>query len=309
MSPEAHQGSTPGAGQTSSPPQDSTPWPTPEAALPPAPPAHTGTSAAQEPAAVEEAITTRSATTAEQAGGDNSQVLRVASASSPAKSSPTKRRLLLVWSAVVAAVALVAAVAWTQLQEGREDRSPAATASSERPIVEIAPGERSAAVEVSGTTLEGQPIALADFRGSVTVVNFWGSWCGPCRAEAPILAAMSMEYASRGVRFVGIDVQDQLGAAQAFERVYGITYPSFDDRTAQAQLAFRDVVPPRAIPSTLVLDVDGKVAAVNIGQVSEATLRALLEKVLTETKSQVSSESSRRGAGVVSRSPSGGAIR
>ncbi|WP_460834443.1 TlpA family protein disulfide reductase [Nocardioides hungaricus] len=84
--------------------------------------------------------------------------------------------------------------------------------------------------QIRGTTIDGQALDLTDLRGRVVVLNVWGSWCGPCRAEAPDLAAVATETATRGVEFVGIDVRDNPAAARAFVRKYQITYPSFDDQ-------------------------------------------------------------------------------
>lgn len=153
----------------------------------------------------------------------------------------------------------------------------------ERALVrELSVAERAAPVEFTGTTIDGEAISLTDFRGQVVVVNVWGSWCAPCHAEAPVLAKVSADSAERGVQFLGIDVRDNPASALAFDRRYGITYPSIDARDGQALLAFRHSIPPAAVPSTVVLDRQGRAAARVIGQIREATLRAILEPVLAE---------------------------
>jgi thiol-disulfide isomerase/thioredoxin len=142
------------------------------------------------------------------------------------------------------------------------------------------PGSRPVAPDISGTTLTGQHLSLASYRGSVVVLNFWGSWCAPCRAEAPDLSALSQNLASRGVRFVGIDIRDDPVSAEAFIHSFGITYPSLNDPSDELALRFRGAVAPAAIPTTLVIDRDGKVAARIFGSVSYDSLRAVITRVL-----------------------------
>ena len=141
-------------------------------------------------------------------------------------------------------------------------------------------GSRSAAPTIVGTTLTGQRFSLASDRGDVVVLNFWGSWCAPCRAEAPALAALAKQFQRDPVRFVGDDVHDYATAAQAFERTFGVSYPSLNDPGEQVALAFHSTLPPTAIPSTLVIDRAGRIAARVIGEVSYNGLRALIAKVL-----------------------------
>ena len=146
----------------------------------------------------------------------------------------------------------------------------------------FSPGARSAAPAIAATTLTGKRFSLAGERGSVVVLNFWGSWCAPCRAEAPRLAALARYFGHDPVRFVGDDVHDYATAADAFERTFGVGYPSLNDPGEQVALAFHSTVPPTAIPSTLVIDRAGKIAARVIGEVSYNGLRALIAKVLAE---------------------------
>ncbi|HVB45382.1 MAG TPA: TlpA disulfide reductase family protein [Streptosporangiaceae bacterium] len=143
-----------------------------------------------------------------------------------------------------------------------------------------AAGSRPAAPEVGGETLTGQHFSLAGYRGRVVVLNFWGSWCAPCRSEAPALAALSQHFGSDQVSFVGDDVHDSVIAAQAFERTFGISYPSVNDQGEQVALAFHSTVPPDAIPSTLLIDRSGRIAARVVGEVSYSGLRALIAQVL-----------------------------
>jgi thiol-disulfide isomerase/thioredoxin len=145
------------------------------------------------------------------------------------------------------------------------------------------PGHRGAAPAVSGTTLSGSRLSLSSYRGRVGVLNFWGSWCAPCRGEAPTLAVLSQKYAHRDVRFVGVDIHDQTSAAQAFVQNYSISYPSLSDPSDQIALNFRGTVSPAAIPSTLVIDRQGHIAGRVIGSASYGSLDGMLSKVTAGT--------------------------
>lgn len=142
------------------------------------------------------------------------------------------------------------------------------------------PGSRPLAPDISGTTLSGAHLKLSGYRGSVVVLNFWGSWCAPCRAEAPGLAALATRLQSRGVRFLGIDMRDDPTSADAFMQTFGIHYPSLNDPGGEIALAFRGSVPPSAIPSTLVIDRTGRIAARVIGSSSYDSLRKIILQVL-----------------------------
>lgn len=140
-------------------------------------------------------------------------------------------------------------------------------------------GSRPVAPDVKGTTLGGRRLSLGSYRGDVVVLNFWGSWCAPCRAEAPTLEALARHFRSGGVRFIGVDIQDSPAAAEAFEHTFLISYPSLNDPSDEIALAFRSTVPPAAIPTTLVMDRSGRIAARVVGQATYATLGRLIASV------------------------------
>lgn len=151
-------------------------------------------------------------------------------------------------------------------------------------FVVLDPAERQSAPEVSGPTLDGGTFTLADYAGDVVLLNVWASWCAPCRAEAPILERVWRDVQGEGVQFVGLDTRDSDAAAQAFVNRFGLTYPNVVDRDGRLQLLFGDTLPPQAIPSTLLIDRQGRVAARALGKVSESTLRGLLEPLIAEPR-------------------------
>jgi thiol-disulfide isomerase/thioredoxin len=135
--------------------------------------------------------------------------------------------------------------------------------------------------EVSGETLDGKQVSLASYAGKVVVVNVWGAWCPPCRAEADDLEAAAKELTPQGVVFLGINSRDSSkDNARAFERTYDVPYPSIYDPSGRNLLAFRGTLSPNAIPSTVIIDKDGRVAASVLGEVtSKTTLVDLVEDV------------------------------
>lgn len=185
--------------------------------------------------------------------------------------------------ALLAALLLVAA-ACSDSQVGRAD-----SVASESRYIEgtgvvttIPPDERQPAPEFGGPLLgaDGE-FWLDDAEGEVVVLNVWGSWCPPCRAEAPALQSVHETLADEGVRFVGVNTRDNETDALAFEREFGITYPSVVDTDGRRMLAFRETLPPNAIPTTLVVDGDGRLAARVLGAISEASLRDLVSDVVS----------------------------
>jgi thiol-disulfide isomerase/thioredoxin len=146
--------------------------------------------------------------------------------------------------------------------------------TADRSVLVIAEEDRGAPVTgVSGTTIEGEPFDLAEARrdGAETVVNVWGSWCPPCRAETDDLVAAKARMADDDVLFVGINVRDTPSKALAFSRSRDVTWPSLDDPGARSVLAFRDV-PSAAIPTTWVLDDEGRIGARIVDEVDAPTL-------------------------------------
>jgi thiol-disulfide isomerase/thioredoxin len=142
------------------------------------------------------------------------------------------------------------------------------------------PGHRPLAPEFTGTTLTGSRLSFSSYRGKVVLINFWGSWCEPCRAEAPVLAALATRYRPAGVAFLGVDVRDTTASAQAFARGFGITYPSLSDPGSAVSLDFTGKVPIAATPTTVVIDRAGHIAGAVFGQATYSQLNTILTKVV-----------------------------
>lgn len=127
---------------------------------------------------------------------------------------------------------------------------------------------RASGERVSG----GSNLALSDFAGQVVVVNFWASWCGPCRVETPMLASAYNELSSTGVAFLGVDVRDDRAAAAAFESEFGVGYPSIYDGDAAIAAAWGVAAPP----STFVVAPDGKLRASIPGPIERSDLMCMV---------------------------------
>ncbi len=140
----------------------------------------------------------------------------------------------------------------------------------------IKPSDRIAAPALSGMTLSGKNYTYNV--GQVAVVNVWASWCAPCRAEAPTLAALSEKYTD--VAFMGILTRDNPVNAEAFARRFALPYPTLIDDSVL--IGFRKSLPANAIPSTVLIDKRGNVAARISGEVTYSSLAELIEKVSAE---------------------------
>lgn len=177
------------------------------------------------------------------------------------------KRRTVVTTTAVAAVVLGGALAATLLTQG---------ASSATSTVVYPPGHRPLAPDFTGTSLTGATIKLSSYRGKVVVLNFWGSWCPPCRDEAPTLAVLDEQYGPKGVAFLGDDVADTPTNALAFTRSVGITYPSINDPGYAVVQQLSQVVPVNDTPTTVVIDKTGHVVGMILGAVSYGQMTTLL---------------------------------
>jgi thiol-disulfide isomerase/thioredoxin len=182
---------------------------------------------------------------------------------------------------VLAVALVVMALLVAACSDGESAADDKGYASGDGVIEQIAAAERTDLPPITGRLLDGGTYDSREHRGDVVVYNVWGSWCVPCREEAPVLRRVSEETAERGVRFVGINVRDNDASARAFERRYGITYPSITTAdSGEALLAFGSQLPPNAVPSTMIVDQQGRLAARIIGKTSYGTLTTLVEDTL-----------------------------
>lgn len=146
-------------------------------------------------------------------------------------------------------------------------------------LTRVPVAQRQPAPRVTGELLDGAPFDSATLAGRVVVYNVWGSWCAPCRKEAPALQEAA-EQTAGVAQFVGINTRDlDRAPAQAFTRAFGITFPSVYDPDGRELLKFGPHLPPSAIPSTIVVDAEGRVAARVLGETTQATVRGLVEDV------------------------------
>ncbi|MFI6929777.1 TlpA family protein disulfide reductase [Streptomyces sp. NPDC050287] len=201
---------------------------------------------------------------------------------SAASPSRTRVRATLLTAGAVAAAALTLSSCSSGGTSGGGGNTNFVTGTDG--VATVAKGERADVPELSGTTVDGGQVNVADYKGKVVVLNVWGSWCPPCRAEAKNLETVYRDVKDQGVEFVGINTRDpKPSLAKAFEKEFGVSYPSLYDPTGKLMLRFKKgTLNPQAIPSTLIIDREGKIAARTLQALSEEKLRAMLKPVLAE---------------------------
>jgi thiol-disulfide isomerase/thioredoxin len=188
-----------------------------------------------------------------------------------------KRRLVVLAATVLAGAALAVVLLTGWATGGNSGVTDVAGSDS---AVLYSAGHRPLAPDFTATTLTGSRLSFSSYRGRVVVVNFWGSWCAPCRAEAPTLAVTAEQYKSAGVAFLGVDVRDTTASALAFTREFGVSYPSVADSSSQITLDFTSVVPIAGTPTTLVIDRTGHIAGAVFGTATAQELTDILTQVV-----------------------------
>ncbi|WP_152486990.1 TlpA family protein disulfide reductase [Nocardiopsis halotolerans] len=182
-------------------------------------------------------------------------------------------------AALASVLALTGCAGGNEIQANNEDQRFIAGDGS---ATAFEAAERVEAPDVTGTTLGGEEISLSDYEGGIVVLNVWASWCGPCRTEQPVLDEVHTEYADLGVDFLGVNIKDDETAARAYLESKDVAYPSLYDQPGAVPQAFRDTVPPRSIPSTLVIGPEGRIAARVIGPTTYGQLTDLLNPLVVE---------------------------
>lgn len=204
----------------------------------------------------------------------------------PAPNRTTSRRALLGLAAAGLGTLGLASCSTesTDLGKQAKDGSGKGYIAGDGTVAEYAGDDRSAPVEFTAKTFDGETIEASKLTNKVTVLNFWYAACAPCRTEAPTLKKLSEEFKGQGVEFIGVNIRDEKAAAEAFDTTFGLTYPSIRDLDGGVLLSLTQYVPPQAVPTTLVLDSERRITARVLGVAEEGTLRALIKTALTGTK-------------------------
>lgn len=155
--------------------------------------------------------------------------------------------------------------------------------SGDGTVTEFAQGSRPDPIEFAGTDEFHANRSSKDYLGNPLVVNFWYAACPPCRVEAPWLEELSTSYADEGVAFLGVNVRDSADTSLSFTQSFGIGYPSIIDTSGSVALAFSGVASATAVPTTVVLDREGRPAARIVGLIDKNVLDALIASVLDES--------------------------
>ncbi|MFF4774560.1 TlpA family protein disulfide reductase [Microtetraspora fusca] len=188
------------------------------------------------------------------------------------------KRLSLIAASTALAVTALAGCAGNQQAQPQSGDTRFVPGDGKVQVFDAA--SRTTAPAVEGTTLDGATEKLGN--GKVYVLNFWASWCAPCRAEGPVLKDIATKTKDKGVQFLGVNFKDQKAAAQAYDRSLQPGYPSIFDQAGRVLLSFQGTVPPAAIPSTLIIDGQGRIAARALGAVKYNDLLAAIDKVTDE---------------------------
>lgn len=183
------------------------------------------------------------------------------------------------WAAAAFAVALMLTGCSQEGAGGEGSDQTVGFTQGDGTVTILPAGERPEAPILEGPALgSDESLSTKDLLGKPVVINVWGSWCAPCRAEAPELVEAANELGD-DVHFLGLNTRDLSEApAEAFIRSFEIPYPNIYDPDGKLLLGFKQL-PPTAIPSTIVIDAEGRVAARAIGEVNASTLIGILEDV------------------------------
>ncbi|MER5789913.1 TlpA disulfide reductase family protein [Streptomyces sp. NPDC001980] len=157
-----------------------------------------------------------------------------------------------------------------------------AAGSPVSPLTRIPAADRKTAPDLTGSSLDGKPVSLAGYRGKVVVLNVWASWCGPCRAEAPELSRAQRALAAKGVQVLGVDTDARQDKGRAFQDEHDLVYPSLHDPGSRKLVRLPKGYLPQALPYTLFIDRQGKIAAKYLSPLTAADVRTITRPLLAE---------------------------
>lgn len=198
----------------------------------------------------------------------------------PAVSAARLRRLPVIAAAVLVPLVLLSGCSGKNAVDATA-ANPKNYVAGDGNVQTVSTADRHAIHGLSGRTLEGRTVDVDDWAGDVVVVNFWASWCPPCRSESASLQAVADATRSLGVRFLGIDSKDDSGNAKAFLRTHQVTYPSLFDQPGRLGLLFSPTA--STLPTTIILDRHHREAARISGEARYTQLLSLVRKVAAES--------------------------
>ena len=194
--------------------------------------------------------------------------------SSAPSARPSRRRVLSVAGLCVLGLALAGCTEEDSLAQQANSGSQKGYIAGDGTVSEYPVAERGDPVRFEGALFDGTVVTAEELRGKPALLNFWYAGCAPCRAEAPDLRELAQQFEG-DVAFYGVNLRDERATAEAFERTFDIPYPSFEDKDGGVLMALSAYVPPQAVPTTLVLDAQGRVAARVLGLADRSILQAL----------------------------------
>ncbi|WP_149829506.1 TlpA family protein disulfide reductase [Streptomyces tailanensis] len=155
--------------------------------------------------------------------------------------------------------------------------------SQASPFKSIPVADRTDAPDFAGTTVDGKPVRLSDYRGKVVVVNAWASTCAPCRKESPDLERTQRKLADQGLQVLGVTTDTDRKLGLDFQQQFGLTYPSLHDPDGEQFLKLpRGMVNPQILPFTLFIDREGRIAGALQNMVTEKEVTSIVKPMLKE---------------------------
>lgn len=142
--------------------------------------------------------------------------------------------------------------------------------------------ERKPAPILENVEFLSKEINLKELENKVVLINVWGSWCSPCRKEAPELEELYLKNKDKNVEFIGINIRDSRISANRFIENFSITYPNIFDRDGKLLLGYKDSLPANAIPSTILIDKNGLVAARQLGPIDKSLIQGFISELVEE---------------------------